>query len=131
MVGRLDGMAVLSRLCPLSHPNLRFVANADTSLIAEVNRGVLLLMAFWSGSSVTSYRRLMQTLQTPAGRNIEVVVVDHDGAHPLYVIPEFSGRLGGNGETAWIRGGIIGATTTGTTGPESFAQCLDSLLSAP
>jgi hypothetical protein len=138
MPGRPDCSATLSRWSPLTHPRLRYVADADETTIASIDCGVFVFLAFWSGGACLSYRRLMETLQAPRAQEIDVVIADHDGTEALWHHPDFVtqtdagvfSRLHGYGETFWIRAGRIVAFTSGKDGYKSIPECLDRLLSS-
>jgi hypothetical protein len=106
---------------PQSHQGrVRFLAEADRSVIGTIRLGILFVMAFWSGSSRTAFAHLKTVLSEvdPDGR-LEVVVVDTDGCPDLYENPEFLGKLHGNGEAAWIDRGRIVAVATGGSAPDA------------
>lgn len=125
----LEGKAALARQTPLQHPRLHYVTMADESTVASSERGVLLIMAWWSTYAIVSFRRLMEVLQAPEAQDLDVVVADHDGALELYSHPELDAKLHGCGETAWIRAGRIVAVTWGRDGHLSYRECLERLTS--
>src|SRR5262245_17409638 len=86
----------------------RFLAEADRNLTGSIDKGVLLLMAFWSGPSWLALKELKRFLVTadPSGQ-LELVVVDIDFCPDLLALPQFVGKLNGAGEAAWIRDGKI------------------------
>jgi len=115
---------------PRSHaPRLRFLAEADRSVISTMKLGVLFIMAFWSGSSRLAFAELKRVLAEldPTGQ-LELVVVDADGCPDLYDTPEFLGKLHGAGETAWIKNGKIVCTSGLGYHPECFAENTRPLL---
>jgi hypothetical protein len=116
-----DGLAIPGRG--------RFLSFADRSVISTIRLGVLFVMAFWSGSSRQTFARLKEVVSRldPDGR-LEVVVVDTDGFPELQEVPEFTGKLHGHGETAWIREGLIVATTWIASSPKAFETSARELL---
>lgn len=86
----------------------RFLETTDRSIIWTIKRGVVYVMAFWSGPARKSFSELKRVLAAldPAGR-LELVVVDTDSCPDFYEMPEFTRGLGGWGETAWIRDGKV------------------------
>lgn len=127
--GEFDGLAVLAKQA--KGLKFEYYPTADETLVGTVDRGVLFLMAFWSGSSRISFSRLTELLVKEA-TEIELVVADVDGcSRTLTELPSFDPPFGGNGETAWIRNGQILATTSGTSGPDFFSESLTKLVAAP
>jgi hypothetical protein len=117
---------------PASHADrMRFLPEADRSLIGTIDLGVLFVMAFWSGPSRLAFAHLKQVLSAvdPDGR-LELVVVDTDGCPDLYEMPEFDGNLHGYGEVAWVRGGRIACTSGLGYHPECFELNTRELLAA-
>lgn len=108
---------------------VRYESEADRSIISSINRGILFIMAFWSGTSYQSFARLKQALTRidPEGR-LEVVVVDTDGCPDLYEVPELLGKMHGNGEVAWICGGRIVCTAANGSHPIAFEVYTRHLL---
>lgn len=107
----------------------RFYSEADRAIIGTVSKGVLFVMAFWSGPSRLAFKALQRVLETtdPTGQ-LELVVVDTDGCPDLYELPEFRGKLNGAGEAAWIRNGQIICTSGSGYHPELFDPYTRRLL---
>jgi hypothetical protein len=122
-----------ARVLKLDEPPLtgriRFLPQADRSVIRTIRCGILFIMAFWSGTSFQSFARLKQVLSRldPAGR-LEVVVVDTDGCPDLYEAPELVGKLHGNGEIAWVSAGQVVATAACGSHPKAFRTYTRHLL---
>jgi hypothetical protein len=132
MADGLDRVKALGEL-PDSHAGrLRFLAEADRSVIGSIRLGVLFVMAFWSGASRQGFAKLKQVLAAldPGGR-LELVVVDTDGCPDLYQAPEFVGRLHGWGEVAWVRDGRVARTSGLGYHPECFEPFTRELLQGP
>lgn len=138
--GREDGLPLLeARLKSrgLSFPpSTRYVANADVETVRAIERGVLFLMAYWSGTSHESLYRLIEALNERPDANIELVVIDVDGSLALQsqpipgmsdVIFSRTGSWRGNGETAWfLRGRVIATTLGGPSDKAAFVQILST-----
>jgi hypothetical protein len=108
---------------------VRFMATADRSVIPDIRRGVLFLMAFWSGTSFHSLHHLKRVLsRIDADGRLEVVIVDVDGCPDLYDAPEFFGKLHGNGEAAWVSRGKVVATAAYGSHPKAFETYTRYLL---
>jgi hypothetical protein len=115
---------------PSSHRGkVRFLAEADRSVIGTIRLGILFVMAFWSVPSRLAFAHL-KTVLSELDRNgrLEVVVVDIDGCSNLYEIPEFVQKLHGNGEAAWIDEGRIVTVTTGSSAPDAVETFTRRLL---
>jgi hypothetical protein len=122
-----------ARVLKLDEPPLagrvRYLAEADRSVIPTIRCGILFVMAFWSGTSFQSLTRLKQVLSRldPSGR-LEVVVVDTDGCPDLYQVPELAGRMAGNGEAAWVNAGRVLCTASCGSHPKAFETYTRHLL---
>ena len=96
----------------LPEARIRFCLTADESVFPSVSRGILFLFAFWSGPAHVNFKHLAGTLaELDPQCRLEFVVVDIDGAPGVCESPEFRGKVGGNGEAAWIRDGHIEAVS--------------------
>jgi len=94
----------------LPESRFRFCATADESVFTTITRGILFLFLFCSGPAHIAFKRLTRTVAEvdPQGR-LQLVVVDIEGAARICESPEFTGKVHGNGEAAWIRDGHIEA----------------------
>lgn len=114
--GSRDGLAVLRNRFQDLPGETRYVANGDEATLRSVERGVAFFMAFWSGTSFRSLRRLIDVLAERHGAAIELVIFDVDGSETLYRLPEleaFGPCFAGNGETVWLDRGKVVAMTWG------------------
>ncbi len=129
MAEAFDPVKALGEL-PTSHAGrMRFLAEADRSVISSIRLGVLFIMAFWSGPSRQGFAKLKQVLAaTDPGGRLEVLVVDTDGCPDLYKAPEFIGQLHGWGEVAWVRDGRVVCTSGIGYHPECFEPFTRQLL---
>jgi hypothetical protein len=122
-----------ARVLKLDEPPLarrvRYLAEADRSVIPTIRCGILFVMAFWSGTSFQSLTRLKQVLSRldPSGR-LEVVVVDTDGCPDLYQVPDLAGKMRGNGEAAWVSAGRVLCTASWGSHPKAFETYTRHLL---
>jgi hypothetical protein len=130
--GNPEGLRSLAKYSKLPIERVKYVPDADEGVVRAIRRGILFLMAFWSGPSVKSFARLTEVVahldETAA---LEVVVVDVDGSPNLYHLPEFQGQVHGAGETAWIRDGKIVGTSGLGFNVECFEPNTAALLSMP
>jgi hypothetical protein len=129
--GNPDGITSLAKHARVPIGRIRYFSDSDTSLIRQINRGVLFVMAFWSGPSVLAFQQLTEIINRldPDGV-LEIVVIDTDGAEDFYEHPDFKGKLHGAGETAWIKNGIIQCTSGLGYNPTCFTTNTEALLSA-
>ena len=129
--GNPDGMHSLAKSSKLPIERIRYLANSDTSLIHDIKRGILFVMAFWSGPSVKAFNQLTDVVNRldPDG-TLEFVVIDTDGAQEFYEHPDFKGKLHGAGETAWIKDGVIQCTSGLGYNPNCFEPNTKELLAA-
>jgi hypothetical protein len=109
--GNPDGIRTLMKYSRLPADRIRYVPDADAATVWSIRRGCLFLMAFWSGPSVRAFAKLTEVLAGLDAEGLELVVADVDGSPDLYELPEFKGNLHGAGETVWVRGGKIVATS--------------------
>jgi hypothetical protein len=110
---------------------IRYVPDADEETVRSIRRGVLFLMAYWSGPAVQSFARLTEVLARLDDPRLELVVADVDGAPDLYELPEFKGKIRGAGETAWVRDGEIVATSGLGPNTACFEPITRALLALP
>src|SRR4051812_33918367 len=105
MSGNPDGIRSLAKYSKLPVERVRYVPDADKGTVRSIRRGILLLMAFWSGPSVQAFAKLTEVLARLNAESLELVVADVDGSPDLYELTEFKSKVHGAGETAWVREG--------------------------
>ncbi|MCA9108933.1 MAG: hypothetical protein KDA52_03210 [Planctomycetaceae bacterium] len=100
------------------------------SVIPSVDLGILFVMAVWSGTSQLSIRKLNEVLP-PADpdQQCRLFIAASDRLKGLLKIPELKGKLGGNGEIAWIHMGKIVATTGSRFNPDLIGWNTQYLMS--
>ena len=132
MTGNPDGLRSLAKYSTVPIERIDYRPDADETIISGIDRGILFLMAFWSVPSVTAFAKLTEVVARldPDGE-LALVVADVDGSAALYEVPEFLGKVHGAGETAWIRGGKIVATSGLGPNIECYKPNTASLLSMP
>lgn len=127
--GDPDGIHILAKLTQLPIDRIEYYANSDTSIIADIQCGVLFLMAFWSGPSVNAFRELTRiVMQHDPDGELQFVTIDVDGAQQFSAHPLFAGKLGGWGETAWVNDGQIQSTSGLGFNPSCFEPNTKALL---
>jgi hypothetical protein len=113
VTGNPDGLCSLAKYSKLPIERIDYRPDADGTIIGEIDRGILFLIAFWSGPSVRAFTTLTEVVaRLDLNGKLKLVVVDVDGSTALCEVSEFLGKVHGAGETAWIRGGKI-LTTSG------------------
>jgi hypothetical protein len=109
---------------------VEFVEAAHSD-ISVIHRGVLFLMAFWSGPSVVGFKNVCRVFcQAELPSDFVFRVLDLDGANEslLQALSLQSVRIGGNGEAYWFRhGGIFAATSVATATDEHIQQLLTEI----
>ena len=111
MEGNPNGLRSLAKYSRLPIERIKYIADADEGTVRSIGRGILFLMAFWSGPSVMAFAKLTEVLASLPADDLEIVVVDVDGSPALYELSEFKGNITGSGETAWVRNGRIVSTS--------------------
>jgi hypothetical protein len=131
MGGNPDGLRSLVKYSKLPAERIKYVADANEETVRSIERGVLFLMAFWSGPAVQAFAALTGVLASLPAEDLELVVADVDGSLDLYELPEFRGQITGSGETAWVRHGKIVSTSGRGLNVESFRSNTLGLLGMP
>lgn len=132
MAGNPEGLRSLVKYTKLPIERIRYLPDADEKVIKDISRGILFLMAFWSGPSVKAFAQLTEVVAKLDNKGVlELVVVDVDGSPALYQVPEFVGKVHGAGETAWVRDGKIVATSGLGLNTACFEPNTVALLSMP
>jgi hypothetical protein len=108
-----DPILALGTVPPSHLARLRYLPEADRTVLDSVRLGVIFIMAFWSGPARMAFAHLKRVLsvEDPSGK-LELVVIDTDGCSDLYESQEVAGRfhgggLSGAGETAWVLNGRV------------------------
>jgi len=89
---------------------LRVVSRFEDVRLTEIRRGVVFVFAVWSGPAVLAFRRFTQVMSEFPTGSLDLVVLDTDcltaeSSTQLFGTDGF--RAGGDGETIWIRDGVI------------------------
>ena len=124
-----DGLRILAKLTQLPIERIEYYADSDTSLVVDIQCGILFIMAFWSGPSVNAFRKLTEIVKRlDPNAELRFVVVDIDGAQSFCHHPQFAGKMGGWGETAWVSDGKIQNTSGLGFNPGCFEPHTKALL---
>lgn len=101
-------------------PTFDVVESADSSTIADIDRGVLFVDASWSLPSMYARGALEKRI---VNMPLELVIADIDQSPALSSMPALADKLTGAGESIWVRDGAICFVCT-------HADCLeDGLMS--
>ena len=130
--GNRDGLAIIAKYAKIPTDRVIYHFDAGTEILERIERGLLFVMAFWSGPSIQSLIAITEILANlDPNCCLGFVVIDTDGATELYDHPGFKNRLHGCGEIAWIRKGSIVATTEIGFNPIDYRRNTESLLVMP
>jgi len=102
-----DKRDTLENLYPTSTSFCKFHESYPESLIEGIECGIIFLMAFWSGPSVQRFKSACYSLEDAVmweRFSFHVVDVDSLNDSDLFTSSE---RLGGYGETFWIKDGLL------------------------
>ncbi len=110
---------------------VRYLSTSTPEVFGLIDRGVVFVMAWWSGPALSSFASLTKALaaEDPMGR-FDLIVVDIDGAAELEGTPEFKGQLRGWGEAAWLVEGKMFAFE-GAANPAGYRSIIRTLLAEP
>ena len=90
--------------------------------VLVIDRGVLFLMAFWSGPAAVGFTDLCRVLQDgelPDGFVFRLLDIDGASRRLIEGLSKLPMRIGGNGEAYWFRKGEILAVTSAPTATEA------------
>lgn len=113
MSGNPDGLRMLARSSKLAAGRLTYLADGDQQAAKSIRRGILMIMAFWSGPALGVFRSLTETVaKLDLHEQLEIVIVDIDGTGIESLASKyFPDGLAGAGETVWIRKGQVASST--------------------
>ena len=127
--GNRIGLAIITKYAKIPPSRIAYHFDAGTQILERIERGLLFVMAFWSGTAFQSLIAITELLaELDPDARLEFVIVDTDGAAELYDHPKFKNRLHGCGEIAWIRNGNITAATDIGFNPKDYRHNTEELL---
>jgi len=130
--GDPNGLESLAKYTQMPMERIQYYAESDTTLIAEIEHGILFIMAFWSGPSVKAFGEITEIInRLDRNATLQFVVIDTDGAQPFYEHPDFVGKMGGWGEIAWIKDGAVQCMSGLGYNPDCFEPNTKALLDTP
>ena len=80
--------------------------------IKSIERGIIFLMAEWSGQAKWSHKQLTEFLKQRQIAPEHFICIDVDHEPDIYDLPELSGKIHGFGEAVVVRDGRIVFVTT-------------------
>jgi hypothetical protein len=96
--------------------------------IQSMKRGIVFLMAEWSGGAKLGHRHLVTFLEQSGISTEQLHVLDVDRHPELYDMPEFAGKIHGWGEAAVVRDGrIVFVTVLGKDQSRTQEHCEELL----
>jgi len=106
-----------------------FVATQDEEF--PLQRGVLFLMAFWSGPAVMGLKNLcffFSELGFPEEFTFRILDIDGASRSLVETLHQYPVRIGGNAEAYWYRDGkVIAATNVATATQERIRELLTEI----
>lgn len=104
---------------------LRLLQSFDEVQLSDMRRGIIFVLAPWSGPAVMGLQRFTKAIQSLDTHSLDLVVLDidcltEDSATQLFGAPSFT--TGGWGETIWIRDGGVTARVLAHTAAESMIE---------
>ena len=97
-----------------------------TAEITSIQRGIILVMAEWSGQAHWVYRKLVDFLAQRGATSETLTCIDVDQDPTVYELPEFSGKIHAYGEAAVVRDGrIVFVTVLGKDKAQIQQRCAE------
>ena len=87
--------------------SLGSIARMDTTSISSIQRGIVYLMATWSGGAQWAFPKLVSFLQQHDIPSEQLHVFDVDQHRELYDLPQLVGKIHGWGEAMVVKDGRI------------------------
>ena len=78
-----------------------------TASIISIQRGIVFLMATWSGGSQWAFPKLVAFLESHGIPSEQLFVLDVDQHRELYALPELVGKIHGWGDAMVVKDGKI------------------------
>ena len=98
--------------------------------ITSIQRGIVFLMAEWSGGAQWAYRKLVAFMEQHGVPLEQLQVLNVDDHPELYDMPELSGKIHGWGEVVVLKEGRIVFFTRLGKDQHLIQENLDELLRA-
>ncbi len=79
----------------------------NTTTITSIQRGIVFLMAEWSGPAIQAYQKLLDCLKQRGIPPEQLYILNIDYHPELNDVPELAGKIHGWGEAAIVKAGKI------------------------
>jgi len=89
---------------------LRVVSRFDDLHLPQIRRGIVFVLAAWSGPAVLGLRKFTEAIVEHVTDSLDLVVIDIDCLSQEAIAALFGSSgfpVGGNGETAWVKDGVV------------------------
>lgn len=117
---------ILRGYCGSLFDRIEYFEASDLST-AEIERGLLFLMAFWSGPAVLGFRNICRVFErdgVPDGFIFRVVNIDGVSRPLMSHLSQLCPQIGGNAEGYWYRSRQVFATTICTSSDERIRELM-------
>lgn len=106
-----DITVTVTQYCAVPLERVRIVRRFEDLPLARIRRGVVYLLAAWSGPSVMHFRVITEALSRIDSSGLEFYVVDIDCVPKDFMLASFQRSApAGAGETVWVRDGAVVAS---------------------
>ena len=96
--------------------------------IREIDRGIVFLMAEWSGPAQWAWGQLREFVESYQATKPNLIKIEWQDAEAVYSLPELHGRVHGWGEVVVVKGGrIVFFTALGKEKTEVQNKCQELL----
>ena len=101
---------------------LKVLQGVDDVQIASIRRGIIFVLAVWSGPSLQGFVRFTNVMTHFTSESVDLIIVDHDSLTQKLSRELFGRKFvpGGWGEAVWIREGHVVAREFVYKTPESL-----------
>jgi hypothetical protein len=117
---------ILRGYCGSLFDRIEYFESSDDSK-AEIERGLLFLMAFWSGPAVLGFRNICRVFErdgVPDGFIFRVLNIDGVSRPLMSHLSQLCPQIGGNAEGYWYRSRQVFATTICTASNERIQELI-------
>ncbi len=100
---------------------LRVVSHFEEVRLTEIRGGVVFVFAAWSGPAIVGFKKFTRLMNELPVESLDLVILDTDclngsSAEQLFGTEGFI--AGGNGETLWVKDGVIVARESAASASE-------------
>lgn len=106
-----DITPTVTKYCAIPLERVRIIRRFEDFPLTQIRRGVVYLLAAWSGPSVRHFRAITESLSRIDSSGLEFYVVDIDCVPEDFMLASFQRSApAGVGETLWVRDGAAVAS---------------------